>query len=132
MPVFAQVSEAIDQGLDLSGNLISDAVENNVPIQGAGQLTKEGFGILKALYGVMRQVHHFLVTAITMAVTEGMSEEDAKTYASYIGIGSIVATIVVGMVFLSGIKRHIFTGAIVIFLVIIAFSFLDNKLNLGW
>lgn len=132
LPVFGQVSQAIDQGIDLSGDMISGVVGQTVPVENAGQLTKDGFNILKSVYHVMRSVHHFITSLITAVATEGQSEEEAKKMAEIIGIGSIIATVVIGAQLLKGMWRHLFLIAIVIFLVIIGASFLDNKLSMGF
>ena len=129
LPVFAQISSAIDQGMDLTGDTVSNLVENTIPIDNAGQLTKDGFSILKDIYHVMRSVHHFITALITMIATEGMSEEEAGRMADLIAFGSILATIIIGLRILRGVWRHLFLAGIIIFLVIIGASFLDNQFS---
>ena len=131
LPVFGQISSAIDQGLDLTGDTVSNLVDDTVPIEGAGQLTRDGFGILKAIYQVMKQVHYFITALITMITTEGMSEEEASKMAGLIGFGSIIATIIIGLRILKGVWRHFFLVGIIIFLVILGASFLGNEFNLN-
>ena len=131
LPVFAQISSAIDQGMDLTGDTVSNLVENTIPIDNAGQLTKDGFSILKSIYHVMRSIHHFMTTLITTIATEGMEEGEAARMADLIAFGSILATIVIGIKMLRGFWRHLFLIGIIIFLVIIGASLLDNQFSLG-
>lgn len=131
LPVYAQISTAIDQGLDLTGDTVSNLAEQAIPIENAGQLTKDGFSILKDIYHVMRSVHHFMTQLITAIATNQMGEEEAARITDIIAFGSIVATIVIGSLLLRGIWRHLFLLGIIIFLVILGASFLDNRMSFG-